>query len=65
MANEKLRAWQKENGVSDAEIMLALGLTSVNQFLNRMNGRTDFSPLEQRTLAEYTGISIDELFKRG
>ena len=65
MANEKLKAWQKANGVSDAEVMLAVGLTSVNQYQNRMNGRTAFSPLERRALAEFTGLSEAELFEGG
>ena len=65
MANEKLKAWQKENGVSDADIMLELGIASVNQYMNRIFGRTPWSPLERRTLARFTGISEDELFERG
>ena len=63
MANEKLKAWAKEKGISDADMMLELGLTSVNQYQNRMNGRTPFSPLERRTLVQLTGMSEDELFE--
>ena len=65
MANEKLRSWMKEHNVSDTEIMFELGLTSANQFQNRMCGRTPFSPLERRSLSAFTGLSEAELFERG
>ena len=65
MANEKLKRWQKENDITDAEIMAVLGLRTVNQFKNRMTGQTAWTPLEKKTLADFAGMSVDELFERG
>lgn len=65
MANEKLKKWQRENDISDAEVMAVLGLRTVNQFKNRMTGQTNWSPLEKKTLATFAGMSEDELFERG
>ncbi len=65
MANEKLKRWQKENDITDAEIMAVLGLRTVNQFKNRMTGQTNWTPLEKKTLADFAGMSVDELFERG
>lgn len=64
MANEKLKAWQDANGVSDADIMLELGITSIYQYSNRMNGRTPWSYLERKSLVNITGIPEEELFER-
>lgn len=65
MANEKLKAWQKKNGVSDADIMLELGIVSANQYSNRMTGRTPWSFLERKSLVNLTGMTEEELFERG
>ena len=65
MANEKLKRWQKENDITDAEIMFVLGLRTANQLRNRMTGQTAWSPLERKTLANFAGMSEDELFERG
>ena len=61
MAQERLKAWARDHDVSDADIMLVLGLTSINQFRNRMNGITPLSPLERRALVEYTGLAEEDL----
>lgn len=62
---KKVKEWIKENGVSDADIMIALGLTSINQYRNRMNGTTPLTPLERKALAEFTGIPEEELYEKG
>lgn len=62
MANDKLRKWMKENGKTVRDIMNVLRLDSVYKMSNRLNGITEFSPLEKKTLAEYAGLKEDELF---
>ena len=61
MAQEKLKTWVREHEKSDADMMYVLGLTSINQYRNRMAGITPFSVLERRALAEYTGLTDDDL----
>ena len=61
MKQEKLRKWSKENNVSDAEVMMVLGLKSINQYRNRIMGVTPLKPLEIKALVEYTGLTAEEL----
>lgn len=61
MKQEKLRKWIKENNVSDAEVMMVLGLKSINQYRNRIMGVTPLKPLEIKALVEYTGLTAEEL----
>ena len=60
LRQEKLREWIKAHDVSDAEIMMVLGLKSINQFQHRMRGVTPFTPLEKKVLSEYTGLPVED-----
>lgn len=63
MSFKRLKDWQKESGTDDALCMKILGLTTIEQFRNRMIGRTKFTKLERITLAGFAGIDENELFK--
>lgn len=65
MANRTIKAWQEAHNVSDGEIMMVLGLKSAEQFRNRMSGRTKWTALERKTLADYACMTEEELFERG
>lgn len=54
----KLKGYLKEKGIKQKTIAIVLGI-KLNAFNNKLNGRSDFTMSEVKTLCEYLEIKSD------
>ena len=64
MVYPRLKEAMKDHGWTTADVMKVLRLDSPDAIRNRMNGRTDFKPLEKEKLSDVLEIGEEELFRR-